>query len=245
MNIALIGYGKMGKAIEEIALERGHRITAIFNSQKPFKNDESTRLMLQNTDVAIEFSRPDLAVSHILTAFDLQLPIVVGTTAWQKDGLSIVRGQITEKNASLLHASNFSVGVNILFALNKKLAALMENQADYEVEIEEIHHTQKLDAPSGTAVSLANDIIDNNHRYHLWELKDEQTHFDSNVVPITAIREPEVPGTHFVRYNSEIDTITLAHHAHNRKGFALGSVLAAEFLHDKKGLFTMADVLNI
>ncbi len=244
MKIALIGYGKMGKAIESIALERGHEIVTVFNSENPFKNNASTLGKIESADVAIEFSQPQLAVAHMLTALEMNLPIVVGTTAWQKEGLQLVSEKVKANNGSLLHASNFSVGVNILFALNKKLASLMENQSDYSVEITEIHHTQKLDAPSGTAVSLAQDIIANNSHYSQWELNENQT-INEQTIPITALREPEVPGTHFVRYNSEIDTITLAHHAHNRKGFALGSVIAAEFLKDKKGLFTMSDVLNL
>jgi len=244
MKIALIGYGKMGKAIETIALERGHEIVAVFNSENPFKKNATTLSKIANADVAIEFTQPKLAVAHTLTALEMNLPIVVGTTAWQKEGLQMVSDKVKANNGSLLHASNFSVGVNILFALNKKLASLMENQTDYSVEIIEIHHTQKLDAPSGTAVSLAQDIIANNSHYSQWELNENQT-IEEQIIPITAFREPEVPGTHFVRYNSEIDTITLAHHAHNRKGFALGSVIAAEFLKDKKGLFTMSDVLNL
>jgi 4-hydroxy-tetrahydrodipicolinate reductase len=244
MKIGIIGFGKMGKAIEPIALERGHEIVAVFNSENPFKNNATTLSKIESADVAIEFTQPSLAITHILTALEMNLPIVVGTTAWQKEGLQLVSEKLKANNGSLLHASNFSVGVNILFALNKKLASLMENQTDYSVEITEIHHTQKLDAPSGTAVSLAQDIIANNSHYSQWELNENQT-IDEQTIPITALREPEVPGTHFVRYNSEIDTITLAHHAHNRKGFALGSVIAAEFLKDKKGLFTMSDVLNL
>ena len=244
MKIALIGYGKMGKAIESIALERGHEIVAVFNSENPFKNNATTLSKIESADVAIEFTQPSLAIAHILTSLEMNLQIVFGTTAWQKEGLQLVSEKVKANNGSLLHASNFSVGVNILFALNKKLASLMENQTDYSVEITEIHHTQKLDSPSGTAVSLAQDIIANNSHYSQWELNENQT-IDEQTIPITALREPEVPGTHFVRYNSEIDTITLAHHAHNRKGFALGSVIAAEFLKDKKGLFTMSDVLNL
>lgn len=234
----------MGKAIESIALERGHEIVAVFNTENPFKNNLSSLNKIQSADIAIEFTQPLLAVAHILTALEMNLPIVVGTTAWQKESLQLVSEKVKANNGSLLHASNFSIGVNVLFALNKKLASLMENQSDYSVDITEIHHTQKLDAPSGTAVSLAQDIIANNSHYFQWELNENQL-LDKHAIPITAIREPEVPGTHLVRYNSEIDTITLAHHAHNRKGFALGSVIAAEFLKDKKGLFTMSDVLNL
>jgi len=244
MKIALIGYGKMGKAIEIIALERGHEIVAVFNSENPFKNNPATLSKIKEADLAIEFTQPKLAIAHILTALEMNLPIVVGTTAWQKEGLSLIKEKLKANNGALLHASNFSVGVNILFALNKKLASLMQNQADYAVEITEIHHTQKLDAPSGTAVSLAQDIIENHSNYSSWELVEKQ-HIDEHSIPIIAIREPEISGTHYVRYESEIDTITLAHHAHNRKGFALGSVIAAEFLKDKKGLFTMSDVLNL
>lgn len=244
MKIVLIGYGKMGKAIESIAQERGHEIIAVFNSKEPFENNAETSEKIKSADVAIEFTQPKLAVQHIDACIALNLPVVVGTTAWQ-DELENVSEKVKSHNGALLHASNFSVGVNIVFALNKKLAALMAPQTDYKVSIEEIHHTQKLDAPSGTAVSLALGILETNPALIDWELNDSLTSKNQTTIPIKAVREPEVPGTHFVRYTSEIDTIELAHFAHNRKGFALGAVIAAEFLADKKGIFTMSDVLNI
>lgn len=244
MKIVLIGYGKMGKAIESIALERGHQVIAVFNSKQPFENNSETRSKISGADVAIEFTQPQLATQNIEACLAMQLPVVVGTTAWQEE-LENITAKVNVVNGSLLHASNFSVGVNIVFALNKKLASLMKSHADYSVSIEEIHHTQKLDAPSGTAVSLALGIMESNPSLKDWKLVEDFDQKNPVTVPIKAVREPEVPGTHFVRYTSEIDTIELAHYAHNRKGFALGAVIAAEFLADKKGIYTMSDVLNI
>ncbi len=244
MKIVLIGYGKMGKAIESIALERGHQVIAVFNSKQPFENNSETRSKISGADVAIEFTQPQLATQNIEACLAMQLPVVVGTTAWQEE-LENITAKVNAVNGSLLHASNFSVGVNIVFALNKKLASLMKSQTDYKVSIEEIHHTQKLDAPSGTAVSLALGIMESNPSLKDWKLVEDFDQKNPVTVPIKAVREPEVPGTHIVRYTSEIDTIELAHYAHNRKGFALGAVIAAEFLADKKGIYTMSDVLNI
>ena len=236
MNIGLIGYGKMGKAIEEIALTRGHHITAIVNRSNPIqKVDWST------VDLAIEFTQPDLAVQHMEICMKNHTPIVVGTTAWQKD-LPKVNQLVSDLGGSLLHASNFSVGVNIFFEINRKLAEIMNKHSEYKVSMEEIHHVQKLDAPSGTAVSLAADIIESHQHYTEWQLVNEN--IGDHSISINALREPNVPGTHEVRYDSEIDTIRIEHIAHNRTGFALGAVLAAEFLFGKKGVFTMKDVLN-
>ncbi|MFM6935355.1 MAG: 4-hydroxy-tetrahydrodipicolinate reductase [Flavobacteriales bacterium] len=236
MKIGLIGYGKMGKAIEEIALERGHVITAVINRSNPL-----TAANWSEVDVAIEFTQPDLAVSHINYCLENNVPIVVGTTAWQSE-LPKVEALTNKKNGSLLHASNFSIGVNLFFEINRKLAEMMNRHPEYKVSMEEIHHVQKLDAPSGTAVSLANDIIAHHHQYKTWQLSTEVTEDAS--ISINALRQPNVPGTHEVRYDSEIDTIRIEHIAHNRKGFALGAVLAAEFLAGKKGVFTMKDVLK-
>ena len=239
MKIGLIGYGKMGKAIEAIALERGHSIVYKVNSQQPIENTD-----LSAADVAIEFSQPSLALKHMQACLDANVPVVVGTTAWQEH-LPQVQQLVEQHNGSLLHASNFSIGVNILFRLNEELARLMSPQADYTASIEEIHHLQKLDAPSGTAVTLAEGIISQHRQYTSWDCVDESAPVAPGALKITAIREPDVPGTHEIRYSSEIDTLTLTHEAHNRKGFALGAVVAAEFLKDKKGLFTMRDVLAI
>lgn len=239
MKIAIIGYGKMGKAIEEIAISRGHEITLRVSSSNPIHKHD-----LSDSDIAIEFTRPDLAIEHIKYCINQHVPIVVGTTAWQEN-LSEVCDFVNSKNGALLHASNFSVGVNVFFELNRKLAKMMTNHSEYKIEVEEIHHIQKLDAPSGTAVSLLNDILIQNKNYSEWELVSDFKDTSSNKIPVVAKREPDVPGTHEINYSSEIDTITIKHIAHNRKGFALGAVLAAEFLHRKSGVFTMIDVLKI
>jgi 4-hydroxy-tetrahydrodipicolinate reductase len=236
MKIALIGYGKMGKIIERLAISRGHEIVSIYNSQKPFKGNEEC-----TADVAIEFTRPDTVVEHIKTAIGQKLPIVVGTTAWSKSQEEIFN-LVSQTQGSLLYASNFSVGVNIFQQLTEKLAQLIESQAQYTLRIEETHHLQKLDAPSGTAVTLAEGIIANNTNYSEWQLGNEVL---SNQISIVAHREPDVPGTHEVFATSTIDTITLSHEAHSREGFALGAILAAEFLLGKQGVFTMKDVLNL
>ncbi len=236
MKIALIGYGKMGKIIERLAISRGHEIVSIYNSQKPFKGNEEC-----TADVAIEFTRPDTVVEHIKTAIGQKLPIVVGTTAWSKSQEEIFE-LVSQTQGSLLYASNFSVGINIFQQLTEKLAQLIESQAQYTLRIEETHHLQKLDAPSGTAVTLAEGIIANNTNYNEWQLGNKVL---SNQISIVAHREPDVPGTHEVFATSTIDTITLSHEAHSREGFALGAILAAEFLLGKQGVFTMKDVLNL
>ena len=236
MKIALIGYGKMGKTIERLAMERGHEIVARYNSENPYNIDS-----ICDADVAIEFSRPDLAVKHIKTAISNKLPLVVGTTAWS-EYLNEIRTFIEQHQGSLVYASNFSIGVNIFEQLTARLASLMSTQAQYTLSIDETHHLQKLDAPSGTAVSLAEAILANHSAYSQWELTPVLNH---ESLPITAHRLPDVPGTHVIRAVSAIDTITLTHEAHNRDGFALGSILAAEFLIGKTGIFTMKDVLNL
>ncbi|MEN9969558.1 MAG: 4-hydroxy-tetrahydrodipicolinate reductase [Bacteroidota bacterium] len=234
MRIALLGYGKMGKAIEAIALERGHEIVAKINSQVPLDSIDWSVI-----DVCIEFTRPELAPQHIAFCAQKQVPIVVGTTAWQ-DALPQVTEWVTNANSALLYASNFSVGVNLFFELNRQLAQLMKAYPAYKIELSETHHVQKLDAPSGTAVSLLNDIIDNNPNYTSWSLDPS----NAQQIPVQAHRVPDVPGTHEISYNSEIDSIRIEHIAHNRKGFALGAVLATEFIYQRKGIFTMADVLK-
>ena len=238
MNIALIGYGKMGKAIEEIAISRGHSVVVKFNSQNPLESSQ-----LRTTDVAIEFSQPDLALKHIKLCADGQIPIVVGTTAWEEHLPQIIN-HIEKREASLIYSSNFSIGVNLFFEMNKHLARLMNDKTDYVASITEIHHTHKIDAPSGTAVTLAKDLISNHPTYSSWKLTGQSENMEKTDLPISAIREENVPGTHLISYTSEIDTLTIEHQAHNRKGFALGAVIAAEFIHKKQGVYTMSDILK-
>ena len=211
MNIALIGYGKMGKAIEEIAISRGHSVVVKFNSQNPLESSQ-----LRTTDVAIEFSQPDLALKHIKLCADGQIPIVVGTTAWEEHLAEIIN-HIDKREASLIYSSNFSIGVNLFFEMNKYLARLMNDKTDYVASITEIHHAQKIDAPSGTAVTLAKDLISNHPTYLSWKLTGQSQNMEKSDLPIRAIREENVPGTHIISYTSEIDTLTIEHKAHNRK----------------------------
>lgn len=236
MRIALLGYGKMGKTIEKIALDRGHMI-----SQKVGRD---TSFHPEGVDVAIDFSLPESAVENITSCLQNNIPIVSGTTGWL-DAYDDIVTMCNEKNGAFIYASNFSVGVNLFFELNKKLASLMNKQDAYSLGIEEIHHTQKLDAPSGTAITVAQDIIDNSH-YNMWQLTEsDPPEVETNVAPITSKREGIVPGTHIVTYKSNIDTISISHEAHSREGFALGAVVAAEWLLGKKGVFSMRDVLNL
>lgn len=232
MNIALLGYGKMGKVIEQIAKDRGHNIALIVDA-------DNTNMDLTHVDVAIDFSTPESAFDNIKACFANQTAVVCGTTGWlERFDEAVALCEASE--SGFIYASNFSLGVNIFFEVNKVLARLMKNQSQYQVDMEEIHHTQKLDAPSGTAISLAEDIISNSN-YHSWKLDES----GDGVIPVTAIREPEVPGTHTINYASEVDRISITHEAHNRMGFALGAVIAAEWLYQKKGVFSMKDVLNI
>ena len=239
MNIALIGYGKMGKAIEKIAEERGHKIVLICNSEVGVQYAD-----FSNVDIAIEFTKPDLAIKHIDFCLENKIPVVVGTTGWN-DKIDYVEKIVKELEGSILHASNFSIGVNIFFELNKKLAQLMSGNTDYTASIEEVHHLQKLDSPSGTAITIADGILENNSDYLSWVLgKDEIPFTNRNQLSLTSYRQPEVPGTHTIKYVSPIDSIEIIHEAHSRKGFALGAVIAAEWLQNKKGIFKMNDVLN-
>ena len=232
MKIALLGYGKMGKVIEKIALERGHEIV--------LKKDEfNTYDGLSTADVAIDFSIPTAAVSNISSCFHANVPVISGTTGWLEHYDEMV-ALCKEKNGAFISSSNFSLGVNIFFELNAYLAKMMTKFDNYRVEMEEIHHTQKLDAPSGTAISLAKGIIENSG-YSNWTLENAK----SNEIHIDAVRTENVPGTHTVTYNSEVDTIEIKHTAHNRDGFALGAVIAAEWIVGKKGVFNMKDVLNL
>lgn len=232
MKIALLGYGKMGKVIEKIALERGHEIVLKKGSQNNFEG-------LLEADIAIDFSLPHVAVENITECLNNNIAVVSGTTGWLEHYNTIVQ-LCEEKNGSFIYGSNFSLGVNIFFELNAYLAKLMKNLGQYKVSMEEIHHTQKLDAPSGTAITLAKGII-NNSNYTNWTLDTPK----ENEIKIEAKRIGTVPGTHSIFYDSPVDQIEIKHTAHNREGFALGSVVAAEWLIGKKGVFTMKDVLNI
>lgn len=231
MKIALLGYGKMGQVIERIALERGHEIV--------LKKDENNTFDgLSNADVAIDFSIPKAAVENISTCFHNNVPVISGTTGWLEHYDEMI-ALCTEKKGAFISSSNFSLGVNLFFELNETLAKIMAKFDSYKVSMEEIHHTQKLDAPSGTAISLAQGVIQNSN-YKEWtieEAKDNQIH-------IEALRTGTVPGTHTVTYNSPIDSIEIKHTAHNREGFALGAVIAAEWIVGKQGVFTMKDVLD-
>ena len=232
MKIALLGYGRMGKAIENIAKSRGHEIVAKIDKDQI----EGT---LEHANVAINFSIPDAAVNNIFSALSLKIPVVCGTTGWLED-LKKVTDFTTKNDTAFLYASNFSIGVNLFFKLNEQLAKMMNNQSDYKVNIEEIHHIHKLDAPSGTAITLAEGIIENSESSD-WSLSADK----SDEIQINAIREGEVPGTHTITHESSIDTISIKHEAHNREGFALGAVVTAEWIVGKKGIFKMSDVLNL
>ena len=232
MNIALLGYGRMGKEIEKIAISRGHTIV--------IKSDGNTKYDINIADIAIDFSIPDSAFNNISNCINHQIPVVSGTTGWLNkyaDAVALCK----EKKGAFIYASNFSLGVNIFFELNNQLAKMMRQLKDYNVSIEEIHHTKKLDAPSGTAITLADGIVENT-AYTGWELNKATT---AENLPIHAKRIPEVPGTHTVSYASTIDEIHINHTAKNRHGFALGAVIAAEWLLDKEGVYSMKDVLNI
>ncbi len=233
MKIALLGYGRMGKAIEEIAKSRGHVIVAKIDKDNP--NDS-----ISDADVAINFSVPSAAVDNITNTLNQSIPVVCGTTGWLEHKAEIEH-LCEEKKGAFLYASNFSLGVNIFFALNEKLAQMMEQHTQYAASIEEIHHTEKLDAPSGTAITLAEGILPHT-KQQSWKLAEEANEQD---LAITAKRKPQVPGTHTVTYNSETDVISIEHIAHNRDGFALGAVIAAEWIVGKSGIFSMRDVLNI
>ncbi|UAB75736.1 4-hydroxy-tetrahydrodipicolinate reductase [Mesoflavibacter sp. SCSIO 43206] len=232
MKIALLGYGRMGQAIEQIAISRGHDIV--------IKTSSNTGYNIKEADVAIDFSIPNAAFNNISNCLNNDVPVISGTTGWldkYNDAVSLCK----KNKGAFIYASNFSLGVNIFFELNEILAKMMTKLDDYKVDIEEIHHTKKLDAPSGTAITLAEGVIKNHSQYSNWKL-DEST---ENTLPITAKRIPDVPGTHIITYKSDIDTIKIEHEAHSRQGFALGAVIAAEWIIGKTGVFTMKDVLNI
>ena len=232
MKIALLGYGRMGKKIEEIAISRGHRVII----KKELNEDYDISL----ADIAIDFSVPSAAFNNISNCFNNNIPVICGTTGWLEkydDAVHLCK----EKKGAFIYASNFSLGVNIFFELNNQLAKMMNALEDYTISMEEIHHIKKLDAPSGTAITLAEGIINNSSKKE-WILGENGS---KKEIPISAKRIPEVPGTHTVSYTSEIDNIEIKHTAHSRKGFALGAVIAAEWLVNRKGVFSMKDVLNI
>ena len=232
MKIALLGYGKMGKVIEKIALQRGHEIVLKKNAEDTFEG-------LENADIAIDFSIPSAAISNISECINSGIPIVSGTTGWLENYNEMV-ALCNEKNAAFIYGSNFSLGVNLFFELNDYLSKIMSQFNQYNVSMEEIHHTQKLDKPSGTAISLANAIINNTDKNN-WSIENP----NADDVFIDAKRVDSVPGTHSVFYTSNEDTIEIKHTAHSREGFAFGALIAAEWLIGKKGVFTMKDVLNL
>jgi 4-hydroxy-tetrahydrodipicolinate reductase len=238
MDIALIGYGKMGKAIEEIALQQGHEVVLKIDVSN---QEEFTAENVARADVAIEFTGPHTAFDNITKLLQFGIPVVSGSTGWL-DRLDEARKICNENQGTLLYASNFSIGVNLFFELNRKLAALMHPYPDYKVSLEEIHHTAKLDAPSGTAITLAEQVM---------EVYTEKKKWVNDVTPaedellIESKRIDPAPGTHSIYYRSEIDDVTITHTAHSRKGFAAGAVLGAAYIRDKKGIFTMKDVLGL
>ncbi|MGC4233119.1 MAG: 4-hydroxy-tetrahydrodipicolinate reductase [Niabella sp.] len=238
MKIALVGYGKMGKAIEAIALERGHEVVLKIDEHN---QDELNKEHIAQADVAIEFTGPHTAYDNIIKLLEFGIPVVSGSTGWLEK-MDTVKQLCAGKNGAFIYASNFSVGVNLFFELNKKLAALMHPHKEYKVEMEEIHHTQKRDAPSGTAITLAEGVMEIYTELNKW-VNDVQPQKDELL--IVSKRIDPAPGTHTISYTSDIDDITITHTAHNRKGFALGAVIAAEFLKDKKGIFTMKEVLGL
>ena len=237
MNIALIGYGRMGHEIESIAIKRGHTIKLIVDQEN--KSDLSSTNLAQ-IDVAIEFSFPDAAYNNILKCLTEKVPVVSGTTGWLDKYNDVVK-ECNKNQTAFIHSSNYSIGVNLLFRLNSELAKQMKRYSDYDATIEEIHHVKKLDAPSGTAITLAEGIVNQHSRYKKWCFEKDRS---DNCVPIRSVREGSVPGTHTITWDSEIDAISLKHEAKNRKGLALGAVVAAEFIHSRKGVFTMNDVMG-
>ena len=233
MKIALIGYGRMGKAIEEILIERGHEVVLKI-SRTPLPEE------LKNVEVAIEFSKPEYAFDNLKVLLENKIATICGTTGWL-DKQEEINHLAISNNTAFLYTSNFSLGVNLFFELNQVLARMMNKyRNEYQINLEEIHHTQKLDAPSGTAITIAEGIIENT-TYNSWSMEEES----EEIIPIEAKRIENVPGTHIVQYTSDVDTIEISHTAHSRKGFALGAVIAAEWIWNKEGIFTMKDVLEL
>ncbi len=237
MNIAIIGYGKMGREIEKVARERGHEIVATIDLHE---EEKFASPQFKSADVAIEFTAPTSAVRNYLLAFEAGVPVVSGTTGWLEQ-VDRVKKACEQADSAFFYASNFSLGVNLFFELNKALARMMNRFGEYDVRMEETHHIHKLDAPSGTAITLAEGILEQLERKQRWSLEDDEP----DTLHVEAFREGEVPGIHSVIYESEVDTIRITHEAKSRKGFALGAVLAAEFTKGKRGFLTMNDLLNL
>ncbi|MCK4751667.1 MAG: 4-hydroxy-tetrahydrodipicolinate reductase [Bacteroidales bacterium] len=238
MNIALIGYGKMGRTIETLGLKQGYTFPLVVDVDNSV---DLNKEKLQGVDAAMEFTTPGSAPSNILTCIELGIPVVSGTTGWNAR-FSEIEAACREKNGAFFYASNFSIGVNILFAMNRQLARIMERFPDYQVSIEEVHHIHKLDAPSGTAITLAGQIIEEQERIKGWDLEKQD---DPSQMHIHAIREGEVKGKHTIRYESVLDSISLGHDAKSRDAFAAGALLAASFMKGRSGIFGMSDLLNI
>ena len=240
MKIVILGYGKMGHEVEQIALQRGHDVAyRIDTEQDWYRNIDG----IADCDVVIEFSTPATAIANIEKCFELDIPMVIGTTGWYAH-LDEISSRCQNEGHTLFYAPNFSIGMNFVFKLNKEMAKFAQKY-DYQLDITEMHHIHKLDKPSGTAVKLAEDIIDNNENYEYWMLDDEDEPLDNNdkMLRVNAIREGEVFGIHEIKALSDCDEITLRHEAFSRKGFATGAVIAAEFIQNKKGIFTMKDII--
>jgi 4-hydroxy-tetrahydrodipicolinate reductase len=236
MKIALLGYGKMGREVEKIAIEHNHSIGLIIDNENDWLEKAE---QLKECDVAIEFSMPAIAIENIRRCFDAGIPIVVGTTGWY-DQFQQISELCLSGNKTLFYATNYSIGVNIFFDINRRLASILEKYPMYSPAMVEIHHTQKLDAPSGTAITLANDIIASNPRY----TKFTGSYPEPGEIPVQSIREGNVPGTHTITWSSDIDQITIMHEAKNRRGLAIGAVMAASWVQNRHGVFTMKDMLN-
>jgi len=237
MKIALLGYGKMGHEVEKMAVEHGHTIGLVIDNETDWKQKAD---LLKECNVAIEFSAPAIAVENIQHCFEAGIPVVIGTTGWY-DQFQHIADLCKKNNSTMFYASNYSIGVNIFFDINRRLAALLKDYPMYSPSIVEIHHLQKLDSPSGTAISLANDIIKSNSRITKYTSESPEP----GEIQVESIREGSVTGTHKVTWNSEIDQITLIHEAKNRQGFALGALMAADWVQGRKGIFTMKDLLNL
>jgi len=239
MKIALLGYGKMGKELEQVALERNHRIVlrVDVDTISSLKDSE-----LQSADVALEFTTPASAFENVMRCIHAGIPVVCGTTGWM-ERMDEIKKACKEKNGAVFYAPNFSIGVNIFFEINRRLAELMKNRPNYEPEIEEIHHIHKKDKPSGTAIALAETIIAAGGKKTRWKLRDMKNISEENEITITTVRENEVPGIHLVKYLSQDDELEIIHRAKGRKAFASGAILAAEWLHGKKGFFGMKDMI--
>lgn len=237
MKIALIGYGKMGRTIERLALDAGHEVVLRTGSEMPV---ETLATALAAAEVAIEFTRPEVAFQNVSACLEAGTPVVCGTTGWL-DRMTPIQQRCNEKGGAFFYASNFSIGVHLFFELNRRLAHLMNAHPQYEARLEETHHVHKLDVPSGTAVTLAGDIVDILERKRAWVRGETK---DVGLLPIISHREDEVPGTHIVQYSSAIDTLSIRHEAHSREGFASGALLAAQWLIGKKGCFSMKDLLD-